>query len=91
MPKSRLEYWVPKLERNRERDRRKDAELESAGYAVFVVRDCDFESKLEELARLLAGIAGDGGTGGVATAIPDQPSRPPPPPSPSLKRPQAQT
>jgi DNA mismatch endonuclease (patch repair protein) len=56
-PESRREYWVPKLERNRERDRRKDAELESAGYAVFVVRDCDFETKLEELARLVAGIA----------------------------------
>jgi DNA mismatch endonuclease (patch repair protein) len=56
-PKSRREYWVPKLERNRERDRRKDAELESAGHAVFVVRDCDFETKLEELARLVAGIA----------------------------------
>jgi DNA mismatch endonuclease (patch repair protein) len=55
VPKSRLEYWVPKLERNRERDRRKDAELESAGYAVFVMRDCDFKTKLEELARFLAG------------------------------------
>jgi G:T-mismatch repair DNA endonuclease (very short patch repair protein) len=41
---------VPKLAGNRERDARKDAELESAGYRVFVVRDCDFESKLEEQA-----------------------------------------
>jgi G:T-mismatch repair DNA endonuclease (very short patch repair protein) len=40
------------LARNAERDRRKDAKLESAGYRIFVVRDCDFESKLEELARL---------------------------------------
>jgi DNA mismatch endonuclease (patch repair protein) len=56
-PKSRREYWVPKLAGNRERDRRKDAELESAGYRVFVARDCDFETKLEELARLVAGVA----------------------------------
>jgi DNA mismatch endonuclease (patch repair protein) len=48
------EYWVPKLAGNRERDARKDAELESAGYRVFVVRDCDFKAKLEELARLVA-------------------------------------
>jgi DNA mismatch endonuclease (patch repair protein) len=54
LPKSRQEYWVPKLARNRERDLRKDAELESAGYRIFVIRDCDFESKLEELARLVA-------------------------------------
>jgi G:T-mismatch repair DNA endonuclease (very short patch repair protein) len=45
---------VPKLAGNRERDARKDAELESAGYRVFVVRDCDFKAKLEELARLVA-------------------------------------
>jgi G:T-mismatch repair DNA endonuclease (very short patch repair protein) len=48
---------VPKLAGNRERDRRKDAELESAGYRVFVAGDCDFETKLEELARLVAGVA----------------------------------
>jgi len=56
-PKTRRGYWVPKLAGNRERDRRKDAELESAGYRVFVAGDCDFEAKLEELARLVAGIA----------------------------------
>jgi DNA mismatch endonuclease (patch repair protein) len=53
VPKSRREYWVPKLERNRERDLRKDRELESAGYRVFVIRDCDFRERSEELARLL--------------------------------------
>lgn len=54
-PKSRREYWVPKLEKNRERDMRKDRELESAGYRVFVIRDCDFKEKLGELARVLSG------------------------------------
>ena len=53
LPKSRQEYWIPKLARNRERDRRKDAELENAGYRVFVIRDCDFEEKLEELREML--------------------------------------
>jgi DNA mismatch endonuclease (patch repair protein) len=53
LPKSRQEYWIPKLTRNRERDRRKDAELENAGYRVFVIRDCDFEEKLEELREML--------------------------------------
>jgi DNA mismatch endonuclease (patch repair protein) len=55
VPKSRREYWVPKLERNRERDLRKDRELESAGYRVLVIRDCDFRERSEELARILAG------------------------------------
>jgi DNA mismatch endonuclease (patch repair protein) len=53
VPKSRQEYWIPKLARNRERDRRKDAELENAGYRVFVIRDCDFKEKLEELREML--------------------------------------
>jgi DNA mismatch endonuclease (patch repair protein) len=53
LPKSRQEYWIPKLTRNRERDRKKDAELENAGYRVFVIRDCDFEEKLEELREML--------------------------------------
>jgi DNA mismatch endonuclease (patch repair protein) len=66
VPKSRREYWVPKLERNRESDRRKDAELESAGYRVLVIRDCDFESKLEELARL---VKDDSKAGGRASGI----------------------
>jgi DNA mismatch endonuclease (patch repair protein) len=54
LPKSRQEYWIPKLARNKERDKKKDMELEATGYRVFVIRDCDFEEKLKELSEMLS-------------------------------------
>jgi DNA mismatch endonuclease (patch repair protein) len=53
LPKSNEQYWIPKLRRNAERDARKDAELATLGYRVFVVRDCDREMRLAELERLV--------------------------------------
>ena len=39
-PRSRLDYWLPKLERNRERDRVSTAALRAAGWEVLVVWEC---------------------------------------------------
>jgi DNA mismatch endonuclease (patch repair protein) len=58
-PKSNESYWVPKLQRNAERDARKDAELARLGYKVFVIRDCDRKIKVKELEDLL-GVGSDG-------------------------------
>ena len=41
LPKSRLDYWRPKLERNKERDREKAEMLESLDWAVLVVWQCE--------------------------------------------------
>ena len=40
LPKSRPDFWVPKLEGNAERDRRKIIELEAAGWTPFIVWEC---------------------------------------------------
>lgn len=40
-PKSNLEYWLPKLERNRDRDRANLRSLESAGWKVLVLWQCE--------------------------------------------------
>lgn len=40
MPKSRLDFWVPKLEANRLRDERHEKELKAAGWTVHVVWEC---------------------------------------------------
>jgi DNA mismatch endonuclease (patch repair protein) len=40
MPKSRLEFWRPKLEGNRRRDERQCAVLEAAGWKVLTVWEC---------------------------------------------------
>jgi DNA mismatch endonuclease (patch repair protein) len=41
LPKSRLDYWAPKIEANRARDRRKRAELRAAGWRVLTIWQCE--------------------------------------------------
>jgi DNA mismatch endonuclease (patch repair protein) len=51
-PKSRLDYWLPKLEANTRRDAIKVAELEAIGWTAFTVWQCQTR-KLDELAGTL--------------------------------------
>lgn len=41
LPKSRLDFWAPKLEGNRERDIRNQALLESSGWRYLVIWECE--------------------------------------------------
>ncbi|HTR67864.1 MAG TPA: DNA mismatch endonuclease Vsr [Terriglobales bacterium] len=40
-PKSNLEYWLPKLARNKERDAANEAALIGQGWAVLTIWECD--------------------------------------------------
>ena len=40
-PKSRPEYWLPKLRRNKDRDAEKAVALEAAGWDVLTVWQCE--------------------------------------------------
>lgn len=51
MPKTRSEFWIPKLNRNRERDIRNREQLATMGWKVIVVWECELKPKLKE-ARL---------------------------------------
>ena len=55
VPKSNQEYWNEKLRRNVERDKRVYSELESLGWRVFVVWECELgkeaEFRLKELVK----------------------------------------
>lgn len=57
LPRSRLEYWRPKLAQNAERDARKIAELEALGWSVLVVWQCETSDldPLSEDLRLFLG------------------------------------
>jgi DNA mismatch endonuclease, patch repair protein len=64
-PKSNLDYWKPKLERNVQRDRQNLSALESSGWSVLVVWECEtrcHERLKERIKRLLDGefVAGTG-------------------------------
>lgn len=53
LPKSRLGYWLPKLQRNCERDAKAVAALEAAGWQVLIIWDC--ETKARGLAERVEG------------------------------------
>lgn len=48
LPKSRLDFWLPKLEGNRERDRRNNRALVRDGWKVLTIWEC----QLREAKRL---------------------------------------
>ena len=45
IPKSNIGFWEAKIKRNRERDERVTAELESMGWRVIVVWECEIDRK----------------------------------------------
>ncbi|WP_122878678.1 very short patch repair endonuclease [Burkholderia pseudomallei] len=51
LPKSRLDFWGPKLAGNVARDARKTAELEALGWTVLVIWECETRK-----AEILAGL-----------------------------------
>lgn len=51
MPKSKLDFWGPKLKGNRLRDERTKIELEQRGWRVIEVWEC--QTKPEDLQRLV--------------------------------------
>ena len=47
LPKSNLEYWKEKLEKNKKRDKTNTEKLEQMGWNVFVVWECQVKSDFE--------------------------------------------
>ena len=41
IPKSRIEYWGPKLKRNQERDAKNLEQLKALGYDILIVWECE--------------------------------------------------
>lgn len=57
-PKTNKDYWVTKLERNRERDIENCQELETRGWRVLVIWECEVKDKVG-LQRKLVDFLGD--------------------------------
>ena len=49
LPKSHTDFWNEKFDKNVERDRRKTYELESMGWIVIIVWECELKKNLEEV------------------------------------------
>jgi DNA mismatch endonuclease, patch repair protein len=63
LPKSRLDYWRPKIEANRERDRRAVSALEAERWRSLVIWQCELK-RPAMLAKRLARFLGAPGKGG---------------------------
>jgi DNA mismatch endonuclease (patch repair protein) len=57
LPKSRLEFWRPKIDANRERDERNLLALQADGWAVAIVWSCELRdlNKVQERLFLFLG------------------------------------
>ncbi|MBI3704752.1 MAG: DNA mismatch endonuclease Vsr [Rhizobiales bacterium] len=58
LPKSRLEFWLPKLESNRIRDIHNQKALRAAGWKILVVWECQLRDKEQLENRLWAFLEG---------------------------------
>lgn len=59
LPKSKLDYWKPKIEANRERDKRNLTALREAGWSVNVVWQCELRNMEATLNRIIGFLEGD--------------------------------
>ncbi|PSO30905.1 very short patch repair endonuclease [Bradyrhizobium sp. MOS002] len=57
MPKSRLEFWQPKLERNRERDRQVQCDLKKLNWEAMVIWECELRDEEKLAGRIHAFLA----------------------------------
>ena len=57
LPKSRLEYWEPKINANRQRDAGKEKQLRLLGWSVVVVWQCELRD-VERLSKRLEKLLG---------------------------------
>lgn len=63
LPKSRLDFWKPKLEENRSRDLRNEAEVRAAGWDALVVWECELSEESAVVTRLRSFLDGDPAVG----------------------------
>ena len=52
-PKSNVEFWMNKFEKNKERDKRKKAELEEAGWKYFVFWECEIKENVMDCISII--------------------------------------
>lgn len=58
LPKSRLDFWEPKLEANAARDRLAVERLEAMGWKVLIIWECELRER-EQLGNKLKGFIGE--------------------------------
>lgn len=57
-PRSNIDFWDAKLDRNIARDKRVVAELEALGWSVMIVWECELKDHVSMLSKLTAFLGG---------------------------------
>jgi DNA mismatch endonuclease (patch repair protein) len=52
LPKSHRDYWLPKLARNRDRDRNILYQLKELGWSILILWECEIEGKADLKERI---------------------------------------
>ena len=63
LPKSKLDFWKPKLEDNRSRDLRNETKVRAAGWDTLVVWECELSDESSLATRLKDFVDGDAAVG----------------------------
>jgi len=53
LPKSNIDYWRQKFEKNVERDRKKESSLLEMGWRVHTIWECELDGGASQLVRIL--------------------------------------
>jgi len=59
LPKSRLEFWIPKLERNQLRDLENQERLQQMGWKCLVVWECEIKDEAALKMKVVEFLTGD--------------------------------
>ena len=59
MPKSRRDYWIPKLARNVKRDKTNEQKLRKNGWEVLTIWECELRDADRLRARIIAFLQAD--------------------------------
>ena len=55
-PKSNKAYWLPKLKKNKERDKISDRKLKKIGWRLIVLWECKLQKKLFDIKLIVLGV-----------------------------------
>jgi DNA mismatch endonuclease (patch repair protein) len=61
LPKSNVEFWQNRFERNRQRDEKVNAELDKQGWIVIRISDAEIKTDIEACAERIIKVIGYGG------------------------------
>jgi DNA mismatch endonuclease (patch repair protein) len=53
LPKSNIDYWKAKIEKNKERDLKKQKELQNLGWEILIVWQCELRATEELMSKLV--------------------------------------